>query len=195
MNEFEVIEERFIAHLQNIQEMSAESTEALHSLIKIHSYSNKTTLQEVESRCQTLYFIYNGEARIFYYKDEKDVTEYFALSNSFIIRAESLFTGNSTSKGIEIILPSVVISISSHPFFQLFEQHSDLEKLFNALIRNSYLETLHRLEQIQFHNARERYLCLLNSSAEIVQNIPLKYIASYLGISQVSLSRIRSDLK
>jgi len=195
MNEFEVIEEHFIAHLQNIQEMSAESAEALRSLIKIHSYSNKTTLQEVESRCQTLYFIYNGAARIFYYKDDKDITEYFALSNSFIIRAESLFTGNSTSKGIEIVLPSIVISISSHPFFQLFEQHSDLERLFNALIRNSYLETLHRLGQIQFHNARERYLGLLNSSAEIVQNIPLKYIASYLGISQVSLSRIRSDLK
>lgn len=195
MNEFDFIEEQFIAQLQKIQPLRSESIQAFSPLIKIHSHPNKIVLQEVGSRCQTLYFIHHGAARIFYYKEEKDVTEYFALSNAFIIRAESLFTGKPTSKGIEIILPSTVISISAQPFFELFQQHPDIEKLFNSLIRNSYLETLNRLEQIQFHKAHERYRGLIESSPKIVQKIPLKHIASYLGISQVSLSRIRSELK
>ena len=53
-------------------------------------------------------------------------------------------------------------------------------------------ETVQRIESLQFHTAEERYRDLLEASPNILQRVPLKYIASYLGITPVSLSRIRS---
>jgi CRP-like cAMP-binding protein len=52
-----------------------------------------------------------------------------------------------------------------------------------------------RLESLQFQTAEERYKQLLTESPEIIQRVPLKYIASYLGITQVSLSRIRAQIE
>jgi hypothetical protein len=50
---------------------------------------------------------------------------------------------------------------------------------------------VNRVESIQFHSAEERYNSLLHTTPNVLQRVPLKYIASYLGITQVSLSRIR----
>ena len=185
----------FLRYLNNISSLSEGAQAALIPLLGVVEIPAKHTLQAINSSCKTLYFIQEGAARIYYFKDDKDVTEYFALSQSMIIRAESLFSGLPTVKGIETILPSTIISIPAHAFFNTFSEWPEIERLFHLLIRASYLETLVRLEQLQFNTAHERYQKLLEASPELVQKIPLKHIASFLGITQVSLSRIRADLR
>ncbi len=185
----------FLRYLNNISPLSEGAQAALIPLLRVEGIPAKHTLQAINSSCKTLYFIQEGAARIYYFKDDKDVTEYFALSQSMIIRAESLFSGLPTVKGIETILPSTIISIPAHFFFKTFSEWPEIERLFHLLIRASYLETLVRLEQLQFNTAHERYQKLLEASPELVQKIPLKHIASFLGITQVSLSRIRADLR
>jgi CRP-like cAMP-binding protein len=66
--------------------------------------------------------------------------------------------------------------------------------LFRLIFETAYVKTIRRMESIQFHSAEERYKDLLKTT-DIVQRIPLKHIASYLGITQVSLSRIRAQMK
>ncbi|MFY8165710.1 MAG: Crp/Fnr family transcriptional regulator, partial [Sediminibacterium sp.] len=55
----------------------------------------------------------------------------------------------------------------------------------------AYVSTVERIESIQFHSAEERYNALMKESPNLLQRVSLKHIASYLGITQVSLSRIR----
>jgi CRP-like cAMP-binding protein len=76
----------------------------------------------------------------------------------------------------------------------MYDKYPKVERLFRKIFELGYVDTIHRIESIQFHTAEERYLALLNET-DIVKRIPLKYIASYLGITPVSLSRIRANIK
>ena len=151
-------------------------------------------LQTIGQTCRTIYFVQEGTARINYYKEDKDVTEYFAFENDLIIRAESLFTGKPSHKAIQALSDTTFIAIPANPLFELFEKYHDVERLFRKIVERSYVDTINRLESLQFHTAEERYQALIKKSPAVVREIPLKHIASYLGITQVSLSRIRAAI-
>ncbi|TDQ18959.1 CRP-like cAMP-binding protein [Algoriphagus boseongensis] len=180
---------------KKIQSISLDSIGELERLCEVKSYSKNGEIQGIGATCRTIYFVLSGVARIYYLKDGTEVTEYFAFENDLIVRAESLFTNTPSKKAIQALEDSVLVSISSEALYGLFEKQHDLERLFNRLVQNSYVETLRRLENIQFLTAEERYQKLLEEHPEIVQKIPLKYVASFLGITQVSLSRIRASIR
>jgi len=184
---------KIIDFFSTIYPITLETKQALLPLIQHRAYEKNDIIQEVGSACRTIYFVIDGGTRIFYYKDGNDITEHFAFENDIIVRAESLFTGNPTSKGIQAIDKATLAAIDAHRLFQLYDQHHDLERLFRLIFEKEYVNTVRRIESLQFKTATERYQELLEST-DYVQKIPLKYIASYLGITQVSLSRIRASL-
>lgn len=186
--------EKFIAHLTRINPLSPEAKETIVSLCSSVSTQKNQDLQSIGQTCRTIYFVQEGIARIYYYKEDKDITEYFAFENDLIVRAESLFTGNPSHKGIQAIDNTVFIAIPARSLFDLFDGHHDVERLFRKIVERSYVDTVNRLESLQFNSAEERYRSLLKKSPSMVRDIPLKYIASYLGITQVSLSRIRANI-
>lgn len=169
-------------------------------LAKIEAISKNTTvgkndvLQNIGHTCKTLYFVESGLLRIFYLKDGNDITESFETENSFVARAESLFSNSPSQKGIQALEKTELISINTQKLFDLFEENPEIERLFRKIIELSYVKTIQRIESLQFHTAEERYLNLLNEFPEIIQRVQLKHIASYLGITQVSLSRIRAKI-
>ncbi|MEQ8551737.1 MAG: Crp/Fnr family transcriptional regulator [Cyclobacteriaceae bacterium] len=179
--------------LKEISQLSSEAEQSLLSLSSLTTIKKGADLQPIGHTCKTIYFVKNGLARIYYYKDGNDVTEYFAFDNDIIIRAESLFTGKPSQKAIQAMEDTVFISIPSEQLFGLFERYHDLERLFRKIFEKAYVETLNRMESIQFHSAEERYQDLLNKTPDLLKRISLKHIASYLGITPVSLSRIRAN--
>ncbi len=177
-----------------IYPLTSNSRQAIERIVTEKTYKKQEVIQPIGSRCKTVYFIKNGCARIFYFKDGHDITEHFAFKKDIIVRAESLFTGKPTSKGIQAINDTNVLKIDALSLFRLYDVHHDIERLFRLIFEKEYVNTVKRIESFQFKSAKERYLDLLNTT-EIVQKIPLKYIASYLGITQVSLSRIRAEVR
>lgn len=173
--------------------LSEKAKFALKAITKEISYKKNEVIQQAGNSCKTIYFVKEGITRIFYYKDGNDITEHFAFPSDVIVRAESLFTGKPTQKSIEAIESTEIIAIDSAKMFGLYDQHHDLERLFRLIFEREYVNAIKRLESLQFKNATERYSELLDKT-DFVQKIPLKYIASYLGITQVSLSRIRAAL-
>ncbi|HMS98786.1 MAG TPA: Crp/Fnr family transcriptional regulator [Saprospiraceae bacterium] len=174
--------------------LSKEAKLSLLSLLHKRGYIKSEIILPTGSQCRTIYFVTHGITRIFYHKDGDDVTEHFAFPGDMIIRAESLFTGQPTQKGIQAISDCELISMPAQPLFDLFIVHHDLERLFNKIFIDAYVATVKRVESLQFKTATERYLELAQHTTWLNQ-IPLKYIASYLGITQVSLSRIRSQIR
>lgn len=183
----------FIEHIDHIYKVNNEAKKALSSIITTKHFSKNEIIQDINTSCRTVYIVESGCARIFYYKDGYDITEHFAFVNELIVRAESLFSGKPTSKGIQAIDDTSMLAINSESLFKLYDQHHDLERLFRLIFEKEYVNTVRRIESLQFKSAKERYLDLLQST-NYVQTIPLKYIASYLGITQVSLSRIRAEI-
>ena len=175
-----------------VYKISSASKASLEKISQLKSYSKNDIIQDIGTRCKTIYIVKKGYARIFYYKNGSDITEHFAFQNELIVRAESLFTGKPTSKGIQAIDKTDIIAINSDLLFKLYDEHHDIERLFRLLFEREYVNTVKRIESLQFNSAKERYRELLETT-DYVQKIPLKYIATYLGITQVSLSRLRAN--
>lgn len=187
--------DKLITYFNNFNPLPKESISAISDICKPISIVKNRELQPIGHTCKTLYFLCEGAARIYYYKDEIDVTEYFYFENSMLARAESLFTNRPSRKAIQIIEDSQLIAIDAPKLLKLYDTHPPIERLFRKIFELAYVETINRVESIQFHSAEERYQALLTQAPNIIQRIPLKYIASYLGITQVSLSRIRANMK
>lgn len=171
--------------------LSKEAEEAITAISNIISIDKNKDLQPIGHTCKTIYFLNKGIARIYYYKDGIDVTESFSFENNLIARVESLFTGKPSRKAIQILEDAEIVAINANALFKLYDSFPEIERLFRKIFEAAYVETVNRIEGIQFHSAEERYKALLNDSPNILMKVPLKYVASYLGITQVSLSRIR----
>ena len=183
---------KLLAFFRKIHPISKESEQAISDLASLVSVKKNQDLQPIGVTCRTIYFVQSGLARIYYYKDGNEITEYFAFENDIIVRAESLFTGKPSKKAIQAVEDTVFIGIPSAQLFELYDSFPDIERLFRKITESAYVDTVNRIESIQFHTAEERYNQLLIENPSMIQRIPLKHIASYLGITQVSLSRIRA---
>lgn len=178
-----------INHLHPLNE--ADMYEIL-GLCSVQQFRRGDDVQSIGHTCRTLYFVGKGALRIYYYKDTTDITESFEFENAFVARAESLFSGMPSRKAIQAIEDSELVAINSVKLFQLFESHHPVETFFRKLIEKSYVRMVNRLESLQFHTAAERYMELIREQPDVVKRVPLKMIASYLGITPESLSRIRA---
>ena len=181
-----------INYFLTLSPLSNSSAKALEAICQPTSIARNQPLQSIGQTCKTLYFLKKGMARIYYEKDGLDVTEGFFGELSLIARAESLFAGKPSQKGIQVLEDSELWAIDTTKLASLYEEHRDIERLFARLFEKAYVETIQRIENLQFHTAEERYHLLEEEQPEVLKRAPLKYIASYLGITQVSLSRIRA---
>ncbi len=171
--------------------LSKEAENAITEISEIIFVKKNKDLQPIGHTCKTIYFIKKGVARIYYFKDGIDITESFFFENSIIARVESLFTGKPSRKAIQVLEDAEIIAINANELFKLYDSFPEIERLFRKIFEAAYVDTVNRIEGIQFHSAEERYKALLAEAPNVIQRIPLKYVASYLGITQVSLSRIR----
>ena len=172
--------------------LSKEAEEAIADISNIISIKKNKDLQPIGHTCKTIYFINKGIARIYYYKDGIDITEGFYFENNIIARVESLFTGKPSRKAIQILEEAEIVAIDAIALFKLYDKFPEIERLFRKIFEAGHVDTVNRIEGIQFHSAEERYKALLNEANDVLKKVPLKYVASYLGITQVSLSRIRA---
>ncbi len=178
-------------YFREFNTISPEAENAIAAISSFISVPRKKDLQPIGHTCKTIYFINKGLARIYYYKDGIDITESFAFEGNIIARVESLFSGKPSRKAIQVLEDTELVAINAVELFKLYDDFPAIERLFRKIFEAGYVETVNRMESIQFHSAEERYLALLNEAPNVLMRVPLKYVASYLGITQVSLSRIR----
>ena len=171
--------------------LSKEAEQAIAEISSIVTIKKNKDLQPIGHTCKTIYSIKEGVARIYYFKDGIDITESFFFENSIIARVESLFTGKPSRKAIQILEDAEIIAINANELFKLYDTFPEIERLFRKIFEAAYVDTVNRIEGMQFHSAEERYKALLSQAPNVLRRVPLKYVASYLGITPVSLSRIR----
>lgn len=179
-------------YFKKFHSISKEAEDALLSISVTFSVPKNKELQPIGHTCRTVYFLTKGIARIYYLKDGIDITESFTFENNIVVRVESLFTAKPSRKAIQILEDAEVIAINANELFKLYDRYPEIERLFRKIFEAAFVETVNRIESIQFHTAEERYQSLMEQAPNLIQRVPLKYIASYLGITQQSLSRIRA---
>lgn len=138
------------------------------------------------------YFIVRGCARAFYLKNGKDVSDWFAFENDFISAIVSFFGDKPSPHYIEILEDSLLIEISKEDIEELATKYRDFESLIRIVVTKTMLGQQERIAAILFQTAEQKYDNLLKIYPNITQKIPLTHIASYLGITLETLSRIRN---
>ena len=149
-------------------------------------------LLKEETVSDYLYYIEKGVARIYYYKSEKEITEWIAMDGQFFLSITSYFQRVPSHLIIQTLEASVVYGIHYDDFMNLADRYHDIERLLRKMVTGSLILSQIRMDSIQFESAQQRYEKLLRTSPQIVQRVPLTYIASFLGVTLETLSRIRS---
>lgn len=185
----------FINYLDQIVALTEESAAAINEITIHRSLPKHTSLLQNGDVCKEFHFLEKGLARVFYYKDGKEVTAWFASANQIVSAIDSLFTGEPSLYNIEILEEATVWSLQYHKIEPVFEKYPVVERLGRLLITQNYLLLDERMKLFAFCTAEERYERLLLQIPDILQSVKLGQIASYLGISQEHLSRIRAGYK
>ncbi|HAA23977.1 MAG TPA: cyclic nucleotide-binding protein [Cytophagales bacterium] len=158
-----------------------------------HSYPKNTLLHQEGTRCDHVFILEKGVARTFYYKDGKDVTAHIATEGESITAIDSLIQRKKSRYNVEVVEDSVVMLIAYPEMQQVLEQKPQHEKYIRFFLEQIYMDLADRIENLLFYTAKERYERLVEDKPDLLQRINLSHIASYLGISQETLSRIRAS--
>lgn len=178
-------------YFENITSMSESDWLIFSSKLERREFPKKAVLLEVGKTENYLSFVEKGIVRFYIPKEENDITFFFAFQNQFMSGYNSFLTRSASTFQIETLTKVTLWSVS----------YANLQKIYrestvgNLIGRNAseqlYINTLKRELSLLNDTAEQRYLKLFEEQPRIFEQIPLKYIASYIGITPQALSRIR----
>jgi CRP-like cAMP-binding protein len=184
--------EQLLKHINAYQLLSTEAQQALQECLQEEVLSKNQFLVTAGKLCRHLYFLQQGALRGFYNAEGKAITHWFAFENDFVTSFHSFITQEPAVENIQLLEGSILWSISKDNLSHLMKQYHEIETLVRTAYEKYYIRLEERFVNAQFKTATERYQELLQQRPHIIERVPLGYIASYLGISQETLSRIRN---
>jgi CRP-like cAMP-binding protein len=182
----------FLTFVKNITPLSDESLHALSAMLRRIDLPKGHCLLRPGSVCHYLYFIEKGLTRTWYLKDGKDITDWISTEGSIAVSIISFLTHQPDRRGIELLEDSIFYTISHADLEDLYRQYHDIERLGRLLLSQGIVQLQQRFDELHFSTAQQRYHQLITQNPCLVTRVPLGIIASYLGITQETLSRIRA---
>jgi CRP-like cAMP-binding protein len=173
--------------------LSPETADAFLATIIKKKVRKKTLVQESGGDCNYVYFIEKGIARTFYYKDGKDITYWIAAENEFIGSLGSFFSRTPGNKYVEVLEDSILWEFSHAKLEALYASSKEMERVGRLFAQYGISLLEKRIDDVHALSAKERYELLLAKHPQIIQRVPMGIIASYLGVTSETLSRIRAQ--
>lgn len=188
--------DRLIRSLSLIAPLSAELQNAFSSYVTENAYPKKHLLLKAGHVAKRIYFINEGFARAFYFtKNIKECTSWFMGQGDLMISVYSFFTQQPAAENIELLEDSVIQSMTWGQLQSIYADFKEFNYIGRIITEKYYIQSEERAILLRTLTAKERYEFLLNSHPDIFQKASLGQIASYLGISQETLSRVRGRQK
>lgn len=140
---------------------------------------------------QAIYFINKGSTRNYFLKDGKEFTVDFQFQGDFVTAYYSFITREPSSIFIEWLEDAEVVGISHQSLIQFYKEYHSGEKIGRLMAEFQYVKRLRKEMDFLSYTAEERYVQLMEKNPQLIQQISVKHLSSYLGIQPESLSRIR----
>lgn len=180
-----------------------ENTSTKLDLLLKSEFNNSVQLKSLKKNdflvlegdvCKYYYFLREGILRSYYLKNGYEITTSFTFPNNVATIYRSIILNIPSNEFLQAITECTVYQMNVCDFVQLKNQHPIMHEMENIFTTAYTLLLEERLFSVQFQTASERYKHLLEHYPQYIQFIPLKYIASYLGITLETLSRVRAKI-
>lgn len=180
-------------HIFNsIYPVSDELRKAIIESSSVLEVKKKTLLLNAGAHSNFIYFVVKGATRIFYTdNDGNETTTWFLLENELVISVYGFFTGKQSLDSIEAMEDCTLIALHRDQLDKLYSNFMELNFIGRKLTEFYYLRTEEQTNNLRILNAKQRYDHFLLHNPKLLRRASLGHIASYLGISQETLSRIR----
>ena len=181
---------KFISKYVNLSDVELEdiATKFKSKVVKKNNY-----LLRQGDTCKDLVFVQKGCLRLYYLKDDIEVNVWFAFQQSSAIEIYSFISENPSSYFLQAIEDSEVLYLPKTELDKLYQYQPKMQEMMRNFWEAVLLDLINRFTALQKDSAEKRYLDLLNKPAYL-ETIPQKYLASFIGVTPTSLSRIRKQI-
>ncbi len=186
--------EQIISYLKQFKDIQKEEIDFFISKMEVVHFPKKTIILPIGKTEKYLSFIEKGIVRFYIPKEENDITFVFAFEGWFMSAYESFIQNKPSEYSVETLADTTLWRISKEDLEEIYEQTDIGNKIGRDASEQLFLIKSKRELSLLKETAEERYLNLLNSNPRLIQQIPLKYLASYIGITPQALSRIRKRI-
>jgi len=182
-------------YLQSFQVLQNDEIEALLAFSTQKAIKKMDYFIREGETCKEVAFVLSGTLRSFYISSKaEEITYCITFPNNLFTAYSSFITGQQTEENIQALTNVELLVIPKSKIEELAQQNPNWLKFLKIMAEQQYIELEKRIFQLQKNNALKRYTDLLHNQPEYIQQIPLQYLASYLGITQRHLSRIRKEI-
>lgn len=173
--------------------LTEECISDLKEFTKVKMIKRSNLLIKEGQHTDKIYYIISGSARAYYLKNGKEISDWFAFENDFITSINGFFLSIPSPYNVEILESSTLIEFSKENLNLLSTKHHDFTQFEKAIVTKTMLQLQERIVSLQFETAQQKFDNLLKIYPNITQRISSTHIASYLGITLETLSRIRNS--
>jgi len=189
------IYDKLSAEISKTGNLTTDDLENIQKYFIPFSATRNTVLEEQEKIPKYLYFVNSGFMRLFYYDERgEEQTTFLCAQSGFIASFSSLINQTKAIENVECITDCELLKISYIDAKLLVGISEIFKNFFLVMFEKSISSATLRANDLALLNAEQRYQKIIEQQPHFIQNIPLQYIASYLGIKPQSLSRIRKQV-
>jgi len=181
--------------INRIYRMPEASVDKVVKRLSKATYPKGHHILEAGKTETNIFFIEKGIARAYIPVDGKEVTFWIGKEGSTIVSLKSYVNNQQGYESMELMENSMLYLLKRKDLHELFKEDIHVANWGRKFAESEFLQTEERLISLLFTTASERYMKLIQNNPELLQRVPLECLASYLGITPVSLSRIRAKLK
>ena len=185
----------FLNHIQKFGSFSSDELALVETKLHKVKFSSSDYFLKAGQYSNRIGFIADGVFRIFFYDNEgNEIVRYFLAENQFLVNLHAYDNQVISSEYIQSLSESTVISIFKTDMLELGKQIPQWNDVINQIKQTALLEKLYNRSDLVSQDATTKYLDFMKKNPNLVNRIPLGHLASYLGIKQQSLSRIRKSM-
>lgn len=177
---------------QQMKLSDAEWENVLSCFKEIHTKKNQILIHQ-NNVCNRLFFIKKGCLRVVCTRDDgQEWTRQIATDNNFITIFPSFIEQTNTSSYLQAIEASDIFSLSFSDFTRLNNTLPEWQKFYTDILEKTYIDSVKRIEKLITLSGKHLYQDVKMNHPELLSRLPNKVLASYLGISQETLSRLKA---
>jgi len=184
-----------MSELEAIQPLEAGFKACLFNHFNIIQVEKDAIVLSEGEICKYVWVVLKGVIRAFHYIAETEVTSRIMKPHHIIISVESFYTQTPAFESLQAVQPSVLAYLHYQQLDALYQQFPSFNYTGRRLTEHYLYLTERRLYLLRKQKAMDKYKFFLAEYPGLINEIPLKYIASFLGISQETLSRARNKIR